>query len=393
MCSPVTSLPQFKRGHFRIGQRGHYCLGLTPTAPAPGPCRGGLVAWRACACTKSAEQRRAPATEVVPGRAIPALARPAPCHDWTATTPKSFRMPRSIMTHSPLPIRCWARDLDPGARTQLENIARLPIVHRHVAAMADAHMGIGATVGSVLATREAIIPAAVGVDIGCGMMALRLSLSANDVDERMLKRIFDQIMRDVPVGFEQHPRSRAPVEAAQSFESGLKRITAKHPGVLKRVGRRSNWIQQLGTLGGGNHFIEVCLDESDQLWVMLHSGSRGIGNAIGTYFIELARNDMMRLQVNLPDRNLAYLTEGTEYFDDYVEAVEWAQSYARQNREVMMDLVLAGLRRHLPPFKITRSAINCHHNYVAREQHFGSDVWVTRKGAIRARKGELGIVP
>src|SRR5690625_1391142 len=297
----------------------------------------------------------------------------------------------SIQT--PWPVRSWARDLDPQAQQQLDNIAQLPIIHRHVAAMADAHMGIGATVGSVLATREAIIPAAVGVDIGCGMMALRLSLSANDVDERMLKRIFDQIMRDVPVGFEQHPRSRAPVEAAQSFESGLKRITAKHPGVLKRVGRRSNWIQQLGTLGGGNHFIEVCLDESDQLWVMLHSGSRGIGNAIGTYFIELARNDMMRLQVNLPDRNLAYLTEGTEYFDDYVEAVEWAQSYARQNREVMMDLVLAGLRRHLPPFKITRSAINCHHNYVAREQHFGSDVWVTRKGAIRARKGELGIVP
>jgi tRNA-splicing ligase RtcB len=300
---------------------------------------------------------------------------------------------QTLKTHPPWPVRSWARDLDPQARQQLENIAQLPIIHRHVAAMADAHLGLGATVGSVLATREAIIPAAVGVDIGCGMMALRLSLGASDVDERMLKRIFEQIMRDVPVGFEQHPQSRAPVSAAAGFESGLERITARHPGVLKRMGRRSNWVQQLGTLGSGNHFIEVCLDESDRLWVMLHSGSRGIGNAIGTYFIELARNDMMRLQVNLPDRNLAYLTEGTEYFDDYVEAVEWAQAYARQNREVMMDLVLAGLRRHLPPFTVTESAINCHHNYVAREQHFGSDVWVTRKGAIRARQGELGIVP
>lgn len=300
--------------------------------------------------------------------------------------------PTSI-THSPLPVRSWARDLDPQARQQLDNIAQLPIIHHHVAAMADAHLGLGATVGSVLATSQAIIPAAVGVDIGCGMMALRLSLSADDVDERALKRVFDQIMRDVPVGFEQHPRSRAPFDAATRFQSGLDRILARHPDVMKRMGRRSNWIQQLGTLGSGNHFIEVCLDEEDQLWVMLHSGSRGIGNAIGTYFIELARNDMMRLQVNLPDRNLAYLSEGTEHFDDYVEAVEWAQSYARQNREEMMTLVLAGLRRHLPPFTITNSAVNCHHNYVAREHHFGADVWVTRKGAISARQGELGIVP
>lgn len=300
--------------------------------------------------------------------------------------------PTSI-THSPLPVRSWARDLDPQARQQLDNIAQLPIIHHHVAAMADAHLGLGATVGSVLATSQAIIPAAVGVDIGCGMMALRLSLSANDVDERALKRIFDQIMRDVPVGFEQHPRSRAPFDAATRFQSGLDRILARHPDVMKRMGRRSNWIQQLGTLGSGNHFIEVCLDEENQLWVMLHSGSRGIGNAIGTYFIELARRDMTRLQVNLPDRNLAYLSEGTEHFDDYVEAVEWAQSYARQNREEMMTLVLAGLRRHLPPFTITNSAVNCHHNYVAREHHFGADVWVTRKGAISAREGELGIVP
>lgn len=296
-------------------------------------------------------------------------------------------------TQNPWPIRSWAKGLDPAARQQLENVARLPIIHRHVAAMADAHLGMGSTVGSVLATREAIIPAAVGVDIGCGMMALQLSLQAEDLDERMLKAVFSQIFRDVPVGFDQHDRDRARVDAARRFEPGLERILARHPDVMKRMGRRSSWIQQMGTLGGGNHFIEVCLDESGQVWVMLHSGSRGIGNAIGTYFIEKAREDMMRLQTNLPDRDLAYLREGTEHFADYVEAVEWAQSYARQNREEMMKLVLEGLRRHLPPFTITKNAVNCHHNYVTREHHFGDQVWVTRKGAIRAGRGELGIVP
>lgn len=295
--------------------------------------------------------------------------------------------------HPPWPVLSWARDLDPKAQQQLDNIAQLPIIHRHVAAMADAHMGIGATVGSVLATREAIIPAAVGVDIGCGMMALRLSIGANEIDERSLKRVFDQIMRDVPVGSGQHDPARTRHAAATRFKSGLERITARHPGVLKRMGRRSNWVQQLGTLGSGNHFIEVCLDEADQVWVMLHSGSRGIGNAIGTYFIALAREDMMRLQTRLPDRDLAYFTEGTEYFDDYVDAVDWAQQYARQNREEMMALVLAALRRHFPPFDVIDEAVNCHHNYVVREHHFGAEVWVTRKGAIRAGKGELGIVP
>lgn len=293
----------------------------------------------------------------------------------------------------PRPIHNWAQELDPKARAQLENVAKLPIIHSHVAAMADAHLGIGATVGSVLATREAIIPAAVGVDIGCGMMAARLSLSAEDLDHTQLKKVYGQIKRDVPVGRAQHSEERARLDAARGFSQGLERITHKHPGVLRRMGRRSNWRQQIGTLGGGNHFIEVCLDESDRVWVMLHSGSRGIGNAIGRYFIELAREDMMRQQVNLPDRDLAYLQEGSEFFDDYVEAVEWAQAYARRNREEMMKLVIAALRRHLPAFQLTEQAVNCHHNYVTREHHFGADVWVTRKGAIRAGKRELGIVP
>lgn len=225
------------------------------------------------------------------------------------------------------------------------------------------------------------------------MIAARLSLTAEQLEEASLRKVFDQISRDVPVGRGQHRESEARIASARPFESRLARLTDKHPQLLKAFGKFSNWIFQLGSLGGGNHFIEVCLDEAGRVWVMLHSGSRGIGNAIGTYFIGLARADMERLQQNLPDRDLAYFPEGTAHFGDYVEAVGWAQAYAARNREEMLTLVLAALRRHLPPFEVTTEAVNCHHNYVAREHHFGADVWVTRKGAIRAGKGELGIVP
>ena len=173
----------------------------------------------------------------------------------------------------------------------------------------------------------------------------------------------------------------------------LSSILHKHPNVGKRVGKNSHWTRQIGTLGGGNHFIEVCLDEAGGVWVMLHSGSRGIGNAIGTYFIELAKKDAERNNVQLPDRDLAYFAEGAQHFGDYVEAVGWAQDYARANREEMMDLVIEAMRRHLPSFEVMREAVNCHHNYVERERHYGEDVWLTRKGAIRARAGELGIIP
>jgi tRNA-splicing ligase RtcB len=266
-------------------------------------------------------------------------------------------------------------------------------VHHHVAAMPDVHHGIGATVGSVIPTLRAIIPAAVGVDIGCGMIAARLSLTASEIDEAALRKLFAQISRDVPVGFEQHDERDARADAAKPFKRGLHAILEKHPGVQKRVGKRSDWTRQLGTLGGGNHFIEVCLDEAQRVWVMLHSGSRGIGNAIGTYFIALAKQDAERHQRQLPDRDLAYFTEGAGHFEDYVQAVGWAQDYARANRAEMMDLVLEALRRHLPAFETTTEAVNCHHNYVARETHYGEDVWVTRKGAIRARDGDLGIIP
>ncbi len=292
-----------------------------------------------------------------------------------------------------VPVKVYTRDLEPSARQQLVNISQLPIVHHHVAAMPDVHHGIGATVGSVIPTLRAIIPAAVGVDIGCGMIAARLSLTASDIEEKSLKKVFAQISRDVPVGFEQHDERDARSDAAQPFKRQLHGILEQHPGIEKRVGKKSSWVRQLGTLGGGNHFIEVCLDEAQAVWVMLHSGSRGIGNAIGTYFIALAKRDAEGNQVQLPDRDLAYFPEGAQHFEDYVTAVGWAQDYARANRAEMMDLVLEAVRRHLPGFEVTTEAVNCHHNYVERETHYGESVWLTRKGAIRARAGDLGIIP
>ena len=300
---------------------------------------------------------------------------------------------KEVISTERVPVKIWTDEVDEQSKQQLRNIASLPFVHHHVAAMPDVHLGIGATIGSVIATHKAIIPAAVGVDIGCGMLACRLSLTANELDEKSLKKVFDQINRDVPVGRAQHQDNRVLIHAAMPFEARLDAMTAKHPQLLKSFGKFSKWMNQMGTLGGGNHFIEVCLDESDQVWVMLHSGSRGIGNALASYFIELARKDMERWMIQLPDRDLAYFPEGSEHFADYVEAVNWAQEYAMQNRESMLDLVLAALGRHLPEFDVTSEVVNCHHNYVTIEHHYGANVWVTRKGAIRAREGDLGIIP
>jgi len=298
---------------------------------------------------------------------------------------------KQVVEQGAVPVRIYTDDIDAKSLQQLVNVSKLPIIHHHVAAMPDCHLGIGATVGSVIPTLKAIIPAAVGVDIGCGMCAVRLSLKGEDLDAKKLKSIFGQISRDIPVGFDQHDRALS--DAVKPFQKGLKRILEKHPGVQKRVGRKSDWTRQMGSLGGGNHFIEICLDEAGTVWAMLHSGSRGMGNAIGTYFIELAKKDFQKNNVALPDRDLAYFREGADHFDDYVEAVGWAQDYARANRAEMMELVLEALRRHLPAFEVVGSAVNCHHNYVERERHYGEDVWLTRKGAIRARQGELGIIP
>ena len=300
---------------------------------------------------------------------------------------------KQVLQEGGRPVKIWTDDIDEKAKRQLANVASLPFIHHHVAAMPDVHVGIGATIGSVIATHKAIIPAAVGVDIGCGMAAVRTSLTANDIDEKSLQKLFDQISRDVPVGMAGHLDKHARYDEAQPFEARLRAIVARHPDITKHFAKENHWIVQMGSLGGGNHFIEICLDEANRVWVMLHSGSRGIGNAIGSYFIDLARRDMERFFINLPDRELAYFPEGSEHFDDYVEAVHWAQEYAAANRDTMLALVLAALRRHLPAFEITDEVVNCHHNYVAMEHHFNANVWVTRKGAIRARDGDLGIIP
>lgn len=292
-----------------------------------------------------------------------------------------------------VPIKIYTDDVEDQALQQLINISMLDIVYGHVAAMPDVHAGIGATVGSVIPTRAAIIPAAVGVDIGCGMNALRLSLTAKELPDN-LKPLRHAIEDVIPVGFAMHKTRQARHSTVQGLLGGLDRIIQKHPGIAKMVKQYHNtWQQQLATLGGGNHFIELCLDENDEVWIMLHSGSRGIGNAIGRYFIEKAKKDMQRHLANLPDKDLAYFSEGSDLFDDYVHAVHWAQDYAMENRREMMRLVLEAIKGHLPPFTISKEAINCHHNYVAIEEHFGESLYVTRKGAIRAGQDDLGIIP
>lgn len=291
------------------------------------------------------------------------------------------------------PVKIYTNDIENQALTQLKNIAALPIIHSHIAAMPDVHMGIGATVGSVIPTLKAIIPAAVGVDIGCGMSAVRLSVTATQLPDNLATMRLS-IERAVPVGISAHKTVSVRASACQKLAPGVEWLYGKHPRLLKMLKQpHILWAKQLGTLGGGNHFIELCIDESNRVWVMLHSGSRGIGNSIGQYFIKLAKQDMGTHIHNLPDKDLAYFTEGSEHFADYVTAVSWAQDYARVNREEMLGLVLRAIAPHLPAFTTDRHAINCHHNYVSREVHFGEEVLVTRKGAIRAQAGELGIIP
>lgn len=295
------------------------------------------------------------------------------------------------------PVKIWTDQIETPAIEQLLNVANLPIVHGHIAAMPDVHMGVGATVGSVIPTRGAIIPAAVGVDIGCGMNAVRTTLTAADLPDNLL-RIRSAIEAAVPVGFGEHEwdkvRGSAHARAARPLEARLAAIVARHPGIAKMQRHfERTWICQAGTLGGGNHFIELCLDEADRVWVMLHSGSRGLGNVIGRYFIAAAKKDMERHQRHLPDADLGYFCEGSDLFDDYVEAVDWGQDYALLNRREMMRLVTEAMRRFLPAFQFDGEAINCHHNYVEQETHFGEKLFITRKGAISAQSGELGIIP
>jgi tRNA-splicing ligase RtcB (3'-phosphate/5'-hydroxy nucleic acid ligase) len=326
------------------------------------------------------------------------------------------------------PIKAWTKGvpLEDAARQQLLNVAQLPFIYKWVAAMPDVHWGIGATLGSVIPTRGAIIPAAVGVDIGCGMMAVETSLNARDLPDN-LHGIREAIERAVPVGrtdnggkndrgaWKNAPAHHLDVWAglSETFDA----IIAKYPKLA-----HPQKINHLGTLGTGNHFIEVCLDENEVVWFLLHSGSRGVGNRFGTFFIELAKNDMRQWMINLPDQDLAYLPQGTEHFDDYVRAVHWAQDYALANRQLMMQNLIAAVRASglVPEFAAGSGAtlgrtlrlgsgqapeggphasdaghtvVSCHHNYVTWEHHYGENVLITRKGAVRAREGEMGIIP
>jgi len=300
-----------------------------------------------------------------------------------------------------VPIKAWTRGvaLEPEAQQQLRNVASLPIVYKWVAVMPDVHWGMGATIGSVIPTKGAIIPAAVGVDIGCGMMAVHTTLNARDLPDS-LRTIRSTIEQAVPHGRtnngQKHDRGAWwNIPQHHLLEWGRLKptyveILAKHPKL-----NRGNDVNHLGTLGTGNHFIEVCVDTQESVWLMLHSGSRGVGNRIGTYFIELAKRDMRKWMRNLPDVNLSYLKEGTESFDDYVQAVQWAQDFAMTNRRLMMDNLIQAIRDsgEVPSFETTQEVINCHHNYVTVESHYGEEVWVTRKGAVRARTGDMGIIP
>ena len=300
-----------------------------------------------------------------------------------------------------VPIKAWTHGVafEAEAEAQLRRVAALPFVHKWVAVMPDVHAGIGATVGSVIACNRAVIPAAVGVDIGCGMMAVKTSLRADQLPDD-LRALRTAIEAAVPHGRTDRggkndrgafgePTART-AAAWTELAPGYAQIVAKH----QSAGNAAH-VNQLGTLGTGNHFIELCLDEAGAVWVMLHSGSRGAGNRIGSYFIERAKAEMRRWYINLPDQDLAYLPQGSNLFDDYVHAVEWAQQYARTNRELMMHATIEALRASgsLPEFAAHLEAVNCHHNYVSFEHHYGANVVVTRKGAVRAREGELGIIP
>ena len=303
-----------------------------------------------------------------------------------------------------LPVKAWINDVpfEDEARRQLHNVASLPFVYKWIAAMPDVHAGKGATIGSVIATDGAIIPAAVGVDIGCGMMAVKTDLVADDLPEGQsegLARLRGAIERNIPHGRTHDGRKRdrgawqnipSDVEEAWGeLAEDYEKMVEKHPQI-----RKANSKNHLGTLGTGNHFIEICLDADDSVWIMLHSGSRGIGNRIGTYFIKEAQKLMKQYFIELPDRDLAYLAEGTDIFWDYIKSVQWAQKFAKLNRKIMMNRALQALSEQIgKEIKLEIEEIDCHHNYVAKEQHFGKGVWVTRKGAVRAREGDMGIIP
>lgn len=299
------------------------------------------------------------------------------------------------------PVKIWTEDVEESARKQLEDLSSLPFIHHHVAVMPDVHWGMGSTVGSVVPTVRAIVPASVGVDIGCGMVAARLTLAPHQLPDN-LGALRAAIERAVPHGRTDNGGRNdrgawgevpAPVAlgwSALSSDRRLCEVMDRHPKLFKH----DNGARQLATLGGGNHFVELCLGDDGGVWLMLHSGSRGVGNRIGSYFIEKAKELVARYYVKLPDPDLAFIPEAEPVFGDYWKALSWAQDYAAGNRRLMMFNAVRAIADELDlQVGYSADAVNCHHNYVSVERHYGEEVYVTRKGAVSAREGELGIIP
>lgn len=291
-----------------------------------------------------------------------------------------------------VPVKVWTRDIDLASIEQLRNVARLPFVFHHIAAMPDVHAGMGATIGSVIATKGAVIPAAVGVDVGCGMLAVRTNLMKEEFNDRALEVLMKEILNRVPVGREQRDKAQIRNQICEPFAEGLADILGQEPDMLKPM-VKSDWRAQMGTLGSGNHFIELAADEENKLWILLHTGSRGVGNTMASFFIKRAKELSKANGEILPDINLASLKEGTDEFNLYMKAVDWAQVYAMTNRQEILKDVLEAIQVLRPEAQLEGEIVNCHHNYVVQEEHYGETVWVTRKGAIRAGLGEKGIIP
>lgn len=290
------------------------------------------------------------------------------------------------------PVKAWhdGVHIDSNTIDQLTNLSDMPFIHKWVASMPDAHLGRGCAIGTVLATDKAIIPAAVGVDLGCGMQAVKTTLVASDLPEDLHDLRCD-IESRVPVG--KNGVKNMPSVNSLHWNRIANQFDAICTANPEAKLEKSNHSNHMGSLGGGNHFIELCIDENQDVWMMLHSGSRGVGNSIGRFFIEKAKEEMERFMIHLPDKDLSYLPEGSKYFNRYVQAVDWAQAFAKNNRDVMMYHALNSLREKTKPFQFDQMAIDCHHNYVQKENHYHKNVWVTRKGAVSARSGQLGIIP
>lgn len=293
-------------------------------------------------------------------------------------------MPPKIILNQRVPVKIWSDSIEPQAEAQLRNIANLPFVFKQVAVMPDVHLGVGATVGSVVATKGAVCPAAVGVDIGCGMMAVRLSgVTKDTIKDLDLAKLRHSIERSIPLGKESH---KTPIESSVDW-AGFSNLHEKVQTLYPRA------RCQIGTLGGGNHFIELCLDESETVWIVLHSGSRNIGKSVAEEHISTAKGLMKQMFISLPDPDLAYFASNTRAYKDYIRDLLWCQDYAAANRKAMMNMVMRELKFWLGYWPLVDLEVNCHHNFAEMEHHFGENVLVTRKGAVRARRTDYGIIP